>query len=280
MRLARFLARGGEPHVGVVEADEVVDFGPDEHGDHLIALLQERPTSAGRPRTALAEIPLLAPLINPPKVICIGLNYEDHRLEIGADRPEEPLVFSKFSSSIIGPNDAIRLPDAAPKRVDYEAELAVLIGRSGRDISVTVAMSYVAGYTVANDVSARDWQVRKPGGQWLLGKTFDTFLPLGPVIVTADEIADPHNLPIRCTVSGDVLQQSNTSELIFKIPTLIAYISRVSSLQPGDLILTGTPGGVGMSRDPKRFLVDGDLVETEIDGIGKMANPVRGPSLG
>lgn len=280
MRLARFLAHSGKQHFGIIEADNVIDFGPDESGDQLIAALQERPSEAGRPRRALTEVRLLAPLLNPQKVICIGLNYEDHRLEIGAERPEEPLIFSKFASSIIGPNDAIQIPKAAPNRVDYEAELAVVIGRPGHDIAIEDAMCYVAGYTVANDVTARDWQVRKPGGQWLLGKTFDTFLPLGPVIVTTDEVADPNNLPIRCIVSGDLLQDSKTSELIFNIPTLIAYMSQVFSLQPGDVILTGTPGGVGMSCDPRRFLVDGDLVETEIDGIGRMVNPVRGPSVG
>lgn len=281
MRLARFTWSDGDAHFGVIADGKAVDFGADPDGHKLVDTLQRGSStpSEGKGRLALGDVRLLAPLVRPSKVIAIGLNYEDHRLEAGAERPPEPLVFSKFASSIIGPNDEIQLPQAAPDRVDYEAELAVVIGRAGRDIAVEEAMSFVGGYTVANDVSARDWQTKKPGGQWLLGKSFDTFLPLGPAIVTPDEVDDPHALSVVCEVSGEILQDGSTAQMIFGIPTLISYVSQVCTLEPGDIILTGTPAGVGMGRSPRRWLGDGDVVETEIGGLGRQSNLVRGPSV-
>jgi len=216
---------------------------------------------------------LLAPIIEPGKVICIGLNYRDHAAESGMDIPSEPVCFSKFSQAVIGPDAAIELP-AVSKQVDYEAELVAVIGRCGKNIAAADALSYVAGYTNGNDVSARDWQIGRPGGQWLLGKTHDTFAPLGPWLVTADEIADPNQLGIRLRLGGETMQESNTQKFIFTIQQIIEHLSKVITLQPGDVIFTGTPPGVGMARKPPVFLKPGDEVEVEIDGLGILRNPV------
>jgi 2-keto-4-pentenoate hydratase/2-oxohepta-3-ene-1,7-dioic acid hydratase in catechol pathway len=217
---------------------------------------------------------LLAPLPNPAKVFCIGLNYRDHARETKAQIPGEPIVFSKFSSAIVGPNVPILLPRASHK-VDYEAELVVVIGRRGKLISAEDAPAYIAGYTIGNDVSARDWQTEKPGKQWLLGKTPDTFGPTGPWMVTADEIPDPCDLGIRLRLNGQTMQDSTTQELIFSPAKLIEHITKVVTIEPGDLIFTGTPPGVGMARTPPVFLKDGDQIEVEIDRIGTLPNPVR-----
>jgi 2-keto-4-pentenoate hydratase/2-oxohepta-3-ene-1,7-dioic acid hydratase in catechol pathway len=283
MRYVRFLRGDATPRVGLL-ADGAVREIPDlaGHWDPLVGLLRDGPgalakaaESASTAASALDDVTLLAPLCSPPKVIGIGMNYESHRLEIGAEPQNEPTVFGKFASSIVGPNDPIVLPAVAPRRVDYEAELAVVLGASGRDVPEEDAMSLVAGYMVANDVSARDWQVKKPAGQWELGKSFDTFLPLGPSLVTADEVDDPHALRVTCEIAGETLQDGNTGDLIFPIPALIAYLSRVCTLLPGDLILTGTPGGVGMSRKPPRWLAGGDVVCTSVEGLGRLENPVQ-----
>jgi 2-keto-4-pentenoate hydratase/2-oxohepta-3-ene-1,7-dioic acid hydratase in catechol pathway len=285
MPLVRFRRPDGAVWLGWLQADSVREIAEDAEGTALNSLLQggqEAARSAFNRASEAAhetgDVKFLAPLTRPPKVIAIGLNYEGHRLETKGDEPTEPTVFSKFASSIIGPDQEIRLPAAAPRRVDYEAELAVVLAGGGRDVAESDAMSLVAGYTIANDVSARDWQVKKPNGQWLLGKTFDTFLPLGPVLVTTDEVVDPHALRITCSISGELVQDASTSELIFRIPYLISYLSRVFRLEPGDVILTGTPAGVGMARTPPRWLADGDVVEINIEGIGTLRNPVRGPS--
>ena len=219
------------------------------------------------------DIRVVAPVQKPEKILCIGLNYADHAAESNMPIPSEPVVFSKFSSTIIGPGDAIRLPSVT-RSIDYEVELVVVIGTAGKDISESDAMDHVAGYTVGHDVSARDFQLEKPGGQWLLGKTFETFAPLGPDVVTPDEAGDPHNLGIRCILNGETVQDSNTAQLIFRVDQLIAYLSRVITLQPGDLIFTGTPPGVGMARDPQLWLKAGDTVVCEVDGIGRLENPV------
>ncbi len=215
------------------------------------------------------------PILRPPKVICLGLNYRDHAAESGMPVPAEPILFSKYATSITGPGDPIRLPPTS-QEVDYEAELVVVIGRGGRDIPESAAMDHVAGYTCGNDVSARDYQLRKAGGQWMIGKTFDTFAPIGPVMVTPDELGDPHRLPIRCLVNGEALQNSNTSQLVFSVPQTIAYLSHVMTLEVGDLIFTGTPPGVGFARKPPNFPKSGDEVVVEIDGIGALRNPVVG----
>jgi acylpyruvate hydrolase len=222
----------------------------------------------------LQAVRLRAPILNPRKIICLGLNYRDHAQETKADIPTDPILFSKYATAIIGPDDPILLP-AVSKEVDYEAELAFIMGRRGRHISTRQALEYVAGYTIMHDVSARDYQIRKPGGQWMSGKTFDTFAPLGPVLVTREDIPDPHVLDITCTVNGERLQSSNTKHLIFSIPDIVAYCSHIFTLEAGDVIATGTPGGVGFARKPPRFLKDGDVVIVEVQGIGKLRNPVR-----
>jgi 2-keto-4-pentenoate hydratase/2-oxohepta-3-ene-1,7-dioic acid hydratase in catechol pathway len=217
---------------------------------------------------------LLAPLPIPGKVFCIGLNYRDHALETKQQIPGEPIVFSKFSSAIVGPGVPILLPRASHK-VDYEAELVVVIGRRGKLISTDEAPAYIAGYMIGNDVSARDWQTEKPGRQWLLGKTPDTFGPTGPWMLTADEIPDPCTLGIRLRLNGQTMQDSTTKELIFSPARLIEHITKVVTIDPGDIIFTGTPPGVGVARSPQVFLKDGDQVEVEIDRLGLLKNPVR-----
>jgi 2-keto-4-pentenoate hydratase/2-oxohepta-3-ene-1,7-dioic acid hydratase in catechol pathway len=218
-------------------------------------------------------VSLAAPIPDPPKIICIGLNYKDHAAESKAPIPSEPVLFSKFHNAIIGPDQAIRLPKVS-QEVDYEAELVVVIGKRGRYIPEDRAREFVAGYTIGHDVSARDWQLRKPGGQWLAGKTFDTFAPIGPSLVTSDEIPDPHQLRIELRLNGQVMQHSSTSQMIFSVDKLVSYISQVVTLEPGDLIFTGTPPGVGFARRPPVFLKPGDIVEIEIEKLGILRNPV------
>ena len=219
------------------------------------------------------DVRLLAPVPDPQKVICVGLNYKDHAAESGVPAPDEPVLFSKFPSALIGHGESIVLP-AASTEVDYEAELVVVIGRRGRHIPRNRALEYVGGYAVGHDVSARDWQMNKPGKQWMAGKTFDTFAPVGPEIVTPDEAGDPHNLGIRLRLNGQTMQDSSTSQLIFRVDVLIEYMSKVFTLEPGDLIFTGTPPGVGMARKPPVWLKPGDVVEVEIDRLGTLRNPV------
>ncbi len=216
---------------------------------------------------------LRAPLPRPGKILCIGLNYRDHARESGLEIPGEPVCFGKFGNTIIGPDDAIRIP-AVSSQVDYEAELVVVIGRGGYRIPAEAAMDHVAGYMNGHDVSARDWQIGKPGKQWMLGKTPDTFAPIGPWLVTADEIADPHALDVSLRLNGERMQQGNTREFIFGVPELIAYVSQIITLEPGDIMFTGTPPGVGMARTPPVFLKPGDEVEVEISGLGVLKNPV------
>ena len=222
----------------------------------------------------LQAVRLRAPILNPRKIICLGLNYRDHAQESKADIPTDPILFSKYATAIIGPDDPILLPSVS-KEVDYEGELAFIMARRGRHIPKAQALEYVAGYSIMHDVSARDYQIRKPGGQWMSGKTFDTFAPLGPALVTKEDIPDPHVLDITCTVSGERLQSSNTKHLIFSVPDIVAYCSHIFTLEPGDVIATGTPGGVGFARRPPRLLKEGDVVVIEIQGIGQLRNPVR-----
>jgi 2-keto-4-pentenoate hydratase/2-oxohepta-3-ene-1,7-dioic acid hydratase in catechol pathway len=222
----------------------------------------------------LQAVRLRAPILNPRKIICLGLNYRDHAQESKADIPTDPILFSKYATAIIGPDDPILLPSVS-KEVDYEGELAFIMARRGRHIPKAQGLEYVAGYSIMHDVSARDYQIRKPGGQWMSGKTFDTFAPLGPALVTKEDIPDPHVLDITCTVSGERLQSSNTKHLIFSIPDIVAYCSHIFTLEAGDVIATGTPGGVGFARKPPRFLKDGDVVIVEVQGIGQLRNPVR-----
>jgi 2-keto-4-pentenoate hydratase/2-oxohepta-3-ene-1,7-dioic acid hydratase in catechol pathway len=282
MRLATLLTDRGHRVAGV-RADGYVDLQATDSQlpgslTELLALGQagrERAEQATRDGRTIAskDVSLLAPILSPEKVICIGLNYADHAAESGQAIPEEPVVFNKFPTSLTGPGQPISLPSVSAE-VDYEAELVVVIGREGKGISESEALDYVGGYTCGHDVSARDWQLRKPGGQWLLGKTFDTFAPIGPLLVTADEIPNPGELGIALRLNGRTMQDSSTRQLIFSVPKLISYLSQVATLKPGDLIFTGTPPGVGAARKPPVFLQPGDKVEVEIEGIGVLENPV------
>lgn len=214
---------------------------------------------------------LLPPVGTPEKILCIGLNYLDHAIETGAEPPDQPVVFSKFNNTLIGHGHTIVLPSISDQ-VDYEAELVVVIGKAARHVSKEDAMQHVFGYTAGHDVSSRDWQKGRPGGQWLLGKSFETFAPLGPAVVTADEIHDPGSVRVRMHLNADTVQDSTTAQLIFDIPTLIAHLSQFMTLRPGDLIFTGTPPGVGAAKSPPRFLQSGDRCSVEIDGIGTLTN--------
>jgi 2-keto-4-pentenoate hydratase/2-oxohepta-3-ene-1,7-dioic acid hydratase in catechol pathway len=213
----------------------------------------------------------LPPIPDPQKIVCIGLNYRDHAAESGAPIPREPILFSKYATALIGHEEPIVLPSVS-NEVDYEAELVVVIGRRVRKVSPQEGMAAVAGYTIGNDVSARDWQLKKDGKQWMVGKTFDTFAPCGPWLVTADEVGDPHRLGIRLRLNGQVMQSSNTDQMIFGVGELVSYLSQVFTLEPGDLIYTGTPPGVGFARKPPVFLKPGDVVEVEIDTLGLLRN--------
>ncbi|MEO1615227.1 MAG: fumarylacetoacetate hydrolase family protein [Planctomycetota bacterium] len=217
---------------------------------------------------------MLPPVPMPEKLFCIGLNYRDHAIETGASIPTQPVVFSKFNTAIIGHGETIELPPIS-QRVDYEAEMVVVVGKEAKNVSVDRAMEFVFGYTCGHDVSARDWQKGRPGGQWLLGKTFDTFAPIGPCVSLASEIADPGNLRVQMTLNGTVVQDSTTAQLIFDIPTLIAHLSKFVTLKPGDLIFTGTPPGVGDAKDPPIYLQSGDQCEVTVEGIGMLSNHCR-----
>lgn len=218
-----------------------------------------------------SDVRLQAVVPNPEKLICIGLNYRDHALETGRPIPEVPTIFAKYANVLIGDGEPIVIPSTTDQ-VDYEAELAFVIGRRARHVSEAEAMQHVAGYAAFNDVTARDYQART--SQWTLGKSFDSFGPLGPALVTLDELPDPGALGIRLRIGDETLQQSNTREMLFPIPRLVAYLSEVMTLEPGDVVATGTPAGVGFIRRPPRFLRAGDNVRVEIDGVGVLENPV------
>jgi 2-keto-4-pentenoate hydratase/2-oxohepta-3-ene-1,7-dioic acid hydratase in catechol pathway len=281
MRIVTFRRNADSwPEVGVVRDDTVVSLGA--NCPNMVSLIANWSQAQGpvleyldkAPAEAvakLAEVKLMAPLQRPHKIICIGLNYRDHAIESGMEIPQFPTVFNKFSSCIIGPGDEIVLPKASEKP-DYEAEFAFIIGEEGRNIKAEDWRKHVFGYTIINDVSARDFQMRTT--QWMMGKAFDTFCPMGPWIVTANEIDDPHDLDIKMTINGEVLQDSNTKELIFRIPELIEYLSSVMTLESGDIVSTGTPAGVGLGHKPPRWLRAGDECVVSISGIGELRNPV------
>lgn len=279
MKFCRYLTTGGAPAVGIFQASGVVplqrvDKSLPSSMLELIEIGDELATRLGDWQSIEPTVPqprLLAPLPNPQKILCVGLNYRDHAQETGRPAPTEPVIFGKYPSSITDPGANIRLPKAST-RVDYEAELVVVIGRRGRDIAAEDALDHVFGYCCGHDVSARDWQFDKPGGQWMLGKSFDTFAPIGPYIAHKSMIADPGNLAIEFRLNGDRMQHSNTAQLIFDIPTVIEYVSQVVTLVPGDLIFTGTPAGVGAARTPPRYLQPGDLCEVELEGLGVLTN--------
>jgi 2-keto-4-pentenoate hydratase/2-oxohepta-3-ene-1,7-dioic acid hydratase in catechol pathway len=284
MRLATIRTADG-PHAAVVRGEQVLDLtATDPTLPPSVRQILEKGTSAldavrraaERPdavKLALGQVTFLPPVTDPNKILCIGLNYRDHAIEGGKAIPSEPVVFGKFNNTLIAHGQPIVLPPVS-KKVDYEAELVIVIGRRGRSISADQALAHVAGYTVGHDVSARDWQFRGEEKQWIIGKTFDTFAPTGPVLVTADELRDPHNLRVQLRLNGQTMQDSNTREFIFKVPELIAFLSQVVTLEPGDLIFTGTPPGVGGARKPPVFLKPGDVTEVEIEGIGVLRNPV------
>jgi 2-keto-4-pentenoate hydratase/2-oxohepta-3-ene-1,7-dioic acid hydratase in catechol pathway len=270
-RAVRFQGPGPGIRIGRLEDDAVWDAGPSPTvGFAPSAEAWERVRNASGACFRLDQVALLAPVV-PSKLLCIGLNYRLHAEETGSAIPTEPVLFCKLPSSYSGPGDAIVLPkdDATP---DFEAEMALVIGTRIRRADRTEARAAIGGITALNDVSARTAQ-RSSGGQFIRGKSFDTFAPLGPCIADAREL-DPNNLAVRMTLSGEVMQDSNTSDMIFDAEDLIVYISAAITLEPGDVIATGTPSGVGMGRDPKRWLLPGDVCDVEIEGVGVLSNPV------
>ena len=216
-------------------------------------------------------VTLLSPVLRPGKVICLGLNYRDHAAEAGMAVPDYPVLFHKVAGSLIGHNQPVVIPRVSD-RIDYEGELAIIIGRRGKYIAEHDAYAYIAGYTVANDVSARDLQFRT--SQWTTGKMLDTFCPLGPALVTRDEVADPHALALKTLLNGQVMQDGNTADMIFRVPFIVKYISELVTLEPGDVILTGTPPGIGNTRTPPVFMKAGDTVSVEIELLGTLTNPL------
>ncbi|MGH7961453.1 MAG: fumarylacetoacetate hydrolase family protein [Candidatus Binatia bacterium] len=283
MRLVTY-ERNAQWSIGVLSEAGVIDLPAASGGSlpsDMLALLQQGDTalaqakkvaSEGKSVIPLADVYLRAPLLRPGKILGIGLNYRDHAAEGARELPKYPLIFTKAVSAVVGPGESIRIPQMT-QAVDFEGELAVVIGKCAKDVSSRDALDYLAGYTICNDVSARDYQQRSGHSA---GKSFDTFAPLGPAIVTRDEVPDPHLLDIRTIVSGEEMQHSNTRHLIFNIPYLIEYLSHIFALDPGDVITTGTPAGVGVFRTPPRFLKPGDTVRIEVQGVGVLQNPVVG----
>lgn len=265
MKLIRFISREGDALYGVIE--------PDAPGQARIVV--------GAPFGELllteksVKIKTLLPPLDPPNILALGLNYRRHADETGMAYPTTPVVFMKAATSIVGPGDPILLPLAGPDQVDFEGELAIVMGKRVKNISPVDAMTAILGYTCANDVSARDWQIEKQMKQWVRGKSFDTFCPLGPCLVTRDEIPEPNNLMLRTTLNGRVMQDSNTSDMIFDIATIVSDLSRSMTLLPGTVILTGTPEGVGFTRRPPTFLRKNDWITIEIEGIGELTNPIK-----
>lgn len=281
MKFVTFQRAGARPEAGIVVADRVIGLAIAGFGDMIAVLasgvegraridkfIENPPSDSTYPASSIR---LLAPVPRPPKLICVGLNYRDHAAETKLEIPKEPTIFTKFSNIVIGPGAPIVLPKNS-RKPDYEAEFMFVIGTGGRHIAAEDWKRHVFGYTIFNDVTARDFQFAST--QWVIGKSFDTFAPMGPWIVSADEIADPHSLDISLSIGGEVLQHSNTRELIFKTPELIAYLSSVVTLEPGDVVATGTPSGVGFARKPPRWLKPGEEVVVKIKGIGELSNPV------
>ena len=267
MRLVRYRL-DGTSGLGSLAGDGVTPVGDDLSG----------PVPVGE-SIPLDAVELLCPLDRGAQIICVGLNYRDHAEETGAALPDEPLLFSKLSSSLVGPGEPIVIPEISDS-VDFEAELGVVIGRHTHQVPRSEARRHVLGYTCVNDVSARDLQLGD--GQWMRGKSLDTFCPVGPWVITSDEIPNPQALGIRCLLNDEIVQDSSTANMLFDVDTLVSHISQAITLEPGDLIATGTPAGVGFTREPPRYLRRGDVVTVEIDGIGALRNPVtgRGPGRG
>ncbi|MEZ5399960.1 MAG: fumarylacetoacetate hydrolase family protein [Bryobacteraceae bacterium] len=274
MKLVTFVRQGAAPEIGRLDGESIT---PIPGYGTLIDLIAagsvgvQAAKAASGPAAALSAVKLLAPIPKPPKIICVGLNYRDHAEESNMQIPTVPTIFCKFPTAVIGPGDNIVLPKNSTQP-DYEAEFAFVIGKGGRHIPADEWADHVFGYLNLNDVSARDVQLATT--QWVMGKTFDTFCPMGPAVVTADEIADPHNLDISLEIHGEVLQSSNTKHLIFRIPDLIAHLSSIFTLEPGDIVSTGTPAGVGFARKPPRYLRAGDECVVKVQGLGELRNPV------
>ncbi len=270
MKLVTYSVGGGETRIGSIDGEELHPLG----GASMIEFIERGGSpEPGEDTVALEEARIHAPIARPQKVIGIGLNYEDHAAETGADIPEKPIVFAKYPNTMIGHGEAIRIPPIT-EQVDYEAELAVIIGRAARNVPESEALEYVFGYANANDVSSRDLQFSE-GGQWTRSKSIDTFCPIGPYIATRDEVPDPQNLQVRCILNGEVMQDGTTDKMIFSVAELVSFLSRGMTLVPGDVIVTGTPPGVGMARDPQVWLKAGDEVTIEIEGLGTLTNPVE-----
>jgi 2-keto-4-pentenoate hydratase/2-oxohepta-3-ene-1,7-dioic acid hydratase in catechol pathway len=281
MRLITF-TEGGTTRIGILDDEAVVDLSaaaPDlpremvaflEAGDAGLEAARAA-LAADTPRLALADVHLESPILRPPKILAVGLNYADHVAEAGMDTPKHPMIFNKQSTSAHPPNDPFHLPRASAA-LDYEGELAIVIGKRCRHVPKERASEVIAGYMICNDVSVRDWQLRVP--TFTMGKSWDTHCPLGPAIVTADEVSDPHSLDIRTWVNGDLRQSSNTKHLIFDGPALVEHLSTAFTLEPGDVIPTGTPSGIGAVMKPPQFLKAGDVVKIAISGLGEIENGV------
>jgi len=272
-------------HVGIKLGQEIIDLATinPAYPNNLLDVLRENENfvedikkinlDSIKQRVRVDDVHLLAPITNSDKVICTGMNYKDHCEEQGCPVPVEPIFFSKWASTLIGPFDPLHYPEQT-EQLDYEVELAFIVGKKGKNIPLDQAMKHVFGYAVTHDVSARDWQFNKNGGQWLMGKSMDDFCPIGPEIVTTDELKDPNSLPIKCRVNGVVRQDSNTNQLVHKIDGIVTFLSKAFTLLPGDVVLTGTPPGVGVFSKPPLFLKRGDVIECEIGGIGIIRNEV------
>ena len=283
MKLVSYKLTGEQAHLGAVKDDRIVNLHRASAGDlpdDMLEFLKAGEVAMQTARDLLVtaddgipadSVKLLSPVTNPSKIIAIGLNYMDHIREADIGTPELATMFCKYPSAIIGTDADIHWSRGLTQQVDYEAELAVVIGKVAKDVSEANAYDYIAGYMNCNDVSARDLQFR-PGDQWLRGKCLDSFCPLGPCLVTSDEIDDPHNLSIKCMLNGQLMQDSNTREMIYRIPYLIEYLSEAFTLLPGDVIATGTPHGVGAFRDPPIWLSQGDVVSVEVEGLGRLSN--------
>jgi 2-keto-4-pentenoate hydratase/2-oxohepta-3-ene-1,7-dioic acid hydratase in catechol pathway len=263
MKIYRYITDTGETHCGTLSTEI--------NAERLSGNLQDGFKHTGQ-TDCVAR--LLAPLA-PSSILCIGLNYRQHAAESNMAEPADPILFIKTPNCLQHPGAPIIIPTHfASDEVDYECELAVVIGKPCKNVRKENALDYVHGYTCANDVSARDWQLKRGGGQWCRGKCFDTFAPLGPCIVTTDEISDPNALAIKTIINGEILQDWTTSDMIFDVPAIIEFLSGSTTLLPGTVIMTGTPQGVGMGRNPQRWLKEGDEVTVEIEGIGRLTNPV------
>ncbi|CAN7580828.1 fumarylacetoacetate hydrolase family protein [Peribacillus frigoritolerans] len=285
MKIATFSVQT-EQHIGLVKDDQIISLTalcPEEFPACMKKFIERGSELRSRAEQIieqrvnddaifkLSEVNILPPIAKPDKIICVGLNYFDHCKETGMEPPESPVIFSKYANAIAGHNDAIEIPINSTE-VDFEGELAFVIGKEAKHVSEEEAIEYVFGYTIMNDISARDLQFQDV--QWSRGKTADTFAPFGPVIVTKDEVGDPHNLAISLELNGEIMQDSNTSNLIFTVPKIISFLSQSMTLMPGDLIATGTPPGVGMGRNPKIWLKNGDRMNVSIEKIGTLSNHV------